>query len=256
MHTCTCQACGKPFNAIRSNVKFCSDRCRKANYNSKRRTSFDPITCPRCGKSFIPRSKSQKFCSRDCQYYYNEEHRKQLRKNNRSQAVCPICGKSFTPFHNQKYCSQECKFEAQKKNVAKYRTKKFNLTSYTKICPFCGKEFTTKFKCKIYCSNPCQKQAVSERRKQERRQLSAEKKAERSTSRKPFYRGSAKCKNCGKAFRRSEYGSNPFCSGACERAYYKKCSAELSRKSREARKLGMTYGQYVAYLESNSVSSN
>ncbi|MBR1728081.1 MAG: hypothetical protein IJ728_00930 [Selenomonadaceae bacterium] len=256
MYSLTCQFCGKPFNAIRSDVKFCSDRCRKANYNSKRRTSFDPITCPRCGESFIPHSKRQKFCSRDCQYHSNEEHQKQRRRDNAPQAVCPICGKSFKKFNSQKYCSQECKSEAQKKNAAKHYRKKHNVTSYTRICPFCGKKFTTNFKTKIYCSIPCSKQASKERKAQERSQLSEEGKMERSTSRKPFYLKQSKCKHCGKLFSQPEYGKNPFCSGACERAYYKKCSEELSRKSREARKLGMTYGQYIVYLESNSVSSN
>ncbi|MBR1730456.1 MAG: hypothetical protein IJ728_13145 [Selenomonadaceae bacterium] len=210
---------------------------------------FNPVICQHCGKTFNPILKSIKFCSRTCRENFYKELQKQRRRANAPQAVCPICGKSFQTFHGSKYCSQDCKKEASKKAANKCYQKKHNVTSYTKICPVCGKEFTTNFKTKIYCSISCKKQAVSERKIQERRQLSAEEKTERSTSRKP-YCGSAKCKNCGKNFRRAEYGTNPFCSGACERAYYKKCSEELSRKSREARKLGMTYGQYIVYLES------
>lgn len=56
--------------------------------------------CPRCGSTFEQRSgvgRRRKYCSPTCHY---------------TDKTCPICEVTFRGYPRQKYCSDECRFEA------------------------------------------------------------------------------------------------------------------------------------------------
>lgn len=65
--------------------------------------------------------------------------------------ICRNCGKEYHPVqHNQVYCGQECQTLYHNRN----RVQKF----VKKICPVCGKEFETKYRCNFTtqtCSLEC-----------------------------------------------------------------------------------------------------
>lgn len=64
-----CPQCGK---VIQRSVggrsrRFCSDRCRNAYWNEKKKENGKPTVCKNCGQEFFPRlGKKAKYCSRKC----------------------------------------------------------------------------------------------------------------------------------------------------------------------------------------------
>ena len=77
--------------------------------------------------------------------------------------ICKFCGEEFEARDNRTlYCSDECKHEAYKKYQREYKQNyvpldKRAVKTITRICPICGKEFTTSRYNKTYCSNECYK---------------------------------------------------------------------------------------------------
>lgn len=63
----TCKACGKEFEAKRSDAKTCSPTCRQ----QLKRGSFPTKNCLVCGKEFKGPSHS-KYCSKSCQDWATE----------------------------------------------------------------------------------------------------------------------------------------------------------------------------------------
>lgn len=69
--------------------------------------------------------------------------------------ICKICGKQFEKkMHNQFYCSEECKYTAEKDRDKKHTENKDGVV-YDKKCTTCGKNFkTTKYN-EHFCSADC-----------------------------------------------------------------------------------------------------
>mgnify|MGYP003306313565 CR=1 FL=1 len=86
--------------------------------------------------------------------YWYEVGRKVRREKEikaRKLIKCPVCGKKFKPINRRMYCSDECLRKARYEKVKAERPVK----TYTKICPICGKEFTTHTDAQSYCSAKC-----------------------------------------------------------------------------------------------------
>ena len=67
----TCPACGKAFEPVRGDHKFCSQRC----YNQARQgAKHIERTCKRCGKPFVTRRLSQKYCTHECMVLWNRHN--------------------------------------------------------------------------------------------------------------------------------------------------------------------------------------
>lgn len=89
--------------------------------------------------------------------------------------ICPVCGEEFSGRGNKKYCSYKCRQKAiaenrkeqrkeyYKANAEKYRkyqrNHKVEKQEQEKICPICGKVFTTHDSRQKYCSLECREQA-------------------------------------------------------------------------------------------------
>ena len=88
---------------------------------------------------------------------------------------CKNCGKIYKGPKNSRYCSDECKYEVNRKWQRKYYAslEKKPRKQYTKRCAYCGTEFVTDVKKKIYCTTTCTARAhhrnQSERRKAQNR---------------------------------------------------------------------------------------
>lgn len=145
-----CPICGKTFEALVHNQRFCSKECRYKNYNktrAERRPKFEPVErqCLHCGKVFSSKAHNQKFCSTECRIAHAYKPAPIIAK------VCPYCGKEFeTTRSDKKYCSRACTKAA------------YNLAHdgiVTRKCAYCYGEFTTRDSKKIYCSAQCRRSA-------------------------------------------------------------------------------------------------
>ena len=123
--------------------------------------------------------------------------------------TCPVCGAEFVPKSNhQVYCGMLCREEAARRRKAAKAAKK----EYGKgTCPVCGEEFVKETGNQAYCSARC-RQLLQNRQKAEAR---AAERRERQAAKK--------------APRRKKPGGQS--------------AASIVR---EARKEGLSYGQYVA----------
>lgn len=81
---------------------------------------------------------------------------------------CKTCGKMYKGPKNSRYCSGECKAEAGRKWQRKYYAglEKKPKPVYTRRCAYCGAEFTTDIKKKIYCNDKCTNRASSQKQKE------------------------------------------------------------------------------------------
>lgn len=100
-----CQNCGKEFQAVHSNDKFCSRECRENFHSEQRKVTFENRECVVCGKIFTPTHYRQITCSAECRKE-NDLFREEIRQI--KIAKCEICGKEFVSTHGKKTCSKEC----------------------------------------------------------------------------------------------------------------------------------------------------
>lgn len=85
--------------------------------------------------------------------------------------LCKHCGKAYKGVKNSRYCSYECKAEAQRGYAREYqRRMRRPREERTATCKHCGEEFSTTSAVKVYCSDKC-------RRREEQGAYRARKKA-------------------------------------------------------------------------------
>ncbi len=126
--------------------------------------------------------------------------------------ICKHCGKFYMPTHqSNKYCSEECRYTAKKIKIKENNKKayaKMKKPTLQKKCLVCRKKFKTVRSDVVTCSPFCQKIRRQEQRK-EREQIKKEEEKRKANQPKPM---------------------------------------SIAEFDREARKMGMTYGQYDLYL--------
>ena len=76
--------------------------------------------CLYCGREFEVKSYGhrQLYCSEDCRSKakHNRYKKNYIPKGKGHEAICQICGKAFIAYTTGKYCSDECKKKAARKN--------------------------------------------------------------------------------------------------------------------------------------------
>lgn len=140
----TCPACGKDYEPTFATQKYCSRECRS---EGQRKT--ETRICLTCNRPFEARPSAQKkYCCADC--FHNRDQ-----TNNKKKypiCICTVCGKSFERKRKEstgKYCSRACSDKADKSAPRRQ-------PRIAKICPHCGKEFTTlPYKETTCCSRKC-----------------------------------------------------------------------------------------------------
>lgn len=70
-------------------------------------------SCSHCGQTFFSIKSVRKYCSEKCRRNYQNEIRKQERKEERDRSTttwgCPVCGTEFVShFGTRKFCSDKC----------------------------------------------------------------------------------------------------------------------------------------------------
>lgn len=127
------------------------------------------IECKNCGKNFyrnesyIRRNKKGFFCSTACWYEYMRNNKDKACYQYQGDCIgkCDYCGKEIRitegdrKQHKNHFCSHECASKYTSafrvgKNAANYKNALIH-----KVCPICGKEFTTYTKEKVCCSKGC-----------------------------------------------------------------------------------------------------
>lgn len=183
------------------------------------------MKCRICGKEFS-RRHNEVTCSAECSRINKNRRNNQfyhLNKKPKPRKVfppvnCRICGVEFVPTtSNGCLCGDACRREAQKQNQKKHYNRAAGIGD-TAQCIICGAEFVKKKKVQKCCSEPC----TRENRKRLTRQYEREN--------RDMYKGVYE-----------EIDTTPF----YERTM--KTSARQAKISREARRLGLSYGQYQAY---------
>lgn len=139
-----CQWCNRDYWSYKPNSQFCSMDCKK-----QYRQQFQ-YNCDYCGVQFRVKpfqlrdletgKHKHLYCSRECA---DKGQVTSVTLN------CLHCGKEFTVFNcvkdASKFCSQDC-----------YREYKLaHSTAVIKVCPMCGKTFTTYHHSQVYCSKVC-----------------------------------------------------------------------------------------------------
>lgn len=69
---------------------------------------------------------------------------------------CGICGAFFTTTYSEKYCCEECRKEAKRRQKLEYRNKT-KVNAYERVCAYCGETFYTFLSRKKFCSDDCQR---------------------------------------------------------------------------------------------------
>jgi HNH endonuclease len=174
-----CQFCHKDFSTRdrwdRPSPKFCSRACTDAFYARPQQT------CTRCGKVFKPKMVDRTtYCSRECAYADQKE--KHLAKGRKPAKVrtcaacgaqyvdaplkfpgcttsccssacrakqrqwkCSYCGKDFNGSQRSKWCSQQCRYEANKgkwnENKREKHRERNSITLQELKCVACGEHF-------------------------------------------------------------------------------------------------------------------
>lgn len=116
-----CLWCGKDFNRVRGNARYCSSKCaqkqwhadkkaeRKANPKYKRECLF-------CKTEFSTNDKRKTFCSMQCRWKLFNSQRDTTKFEDR---ICPVCKTVFKPLQKagtgRTYCSRECVYKSKRK---------------------------------------------------------------------------------------------------------------------------------------------
>ena len=111
-----CQMCNKEYVALRSDGKFCSQKCAWTKSQTKIRE------CPTCEQTFT--SSKSKYCSSDCKKKAGKVGLVHNGVVGRKSAVCLGCGKEFTRpasyASKMHYCSNKCSHSERKRVRDRY----------------------------------------------------------------------------------------------------------------------------------------
>ena len=81
----TCEVCGKKFESVRSDRRFCSPECGKKGRRKDPERLFADAQCVVCGKTFARKTPNQICCSKDCSKLRRDMVEKESRKRKRAE---------------------------------------------------------------------------------------------------------------------------------------------------------------------------
>lgn len=118
------------------------------------------MICKRCGTEFNAQYHRRKYCD-ECKKLPRDILSGKIHDPGYPQ-TCVGCGVVFYG-KKRKYCTVDCQ-KQDTLNRAKQKRKERERTAYNKVCPSCGKEFTTTNKNKICCGKKCTRKIQSKKR--------------------------------------------------------------------------------------------
>lgn len=126
-----CLVCGKVFASSSYQKITCSEECRKirkktvqAKYYQKTfvRGRNEAKVCKYCGKEFTTCNNNHVYCTPECREAYYKQ------PLGRRTFECAFCGNSFEADARRKYCSAECRRNAEVSTKKRSKRKKPKLT--------------------------------------------------------------------------------------------------------------------------------
>lgn len=152
MYTVPCPHCSTQYARRHPRQRYCSDGCREAAKNARRRNAPEPKPCKACGNEFIA-TRTMKYCSLPCRKKINrqtEREKKQAapkppRKAHEPKsypATCGLCQELYEARSpKSKYCGKKCSYEsraaANGKRDCRRCTTPLMDTHYARYCPAC-----------------------------------------------------------------------------------------------------------------------
>lgn len=174
-----CVHCGAPFTP-KHGRRFCTDECRRADYNAKRRgdkvarlANAPEHVCEHCGVTFRRRKDKKnaaRFCSRECGFAAKSNLRAEQRVSPElreaasvfavsysvARCVCVQCGVRFIGSSlADRYCSEAC--EEQYKRARYIAWNDNGRDRSPRPCSTCGVVFTPEYgdRRRKFCSSEC-----------------------------------------------------------------------------------------------------
>lgn len=211
-------------------------------------------TCPVCGKAFEAESVRRMYCSEDCAEEANRAMtRERERQKNKGKKPpwkvpkkCRVCGVEYMPKMAAQiiYGRKSCRDEMQRRRTRGYDELPESMAART--CPICGTVFQPIMPNQITCADEdCRRTwrlrrqtAYNRAHKDERNRRERERQAANRAAKKPkpeSLRDAVRMPDQAKPGRGRRKGPRP---------------GSLEWCVREADKRGMSYGQFVAAMES------
>ncbi len=269
----TCPVCGKEFKAHNLNQKYCSPECKhqvdikrdRVLYYTRRgrevpERQSGPITCAFCGKEFEPTTYNNRFCSEQCKHLGHlrwERARYAAKRGPLKTKICAFCGKEFLSRNSKKkYCSIKCQIACNSKSVSRMEF------PTEKKCKMCGKPFLVTSHLQNhqkYCDE-CKPVAIREAnrklKKAKRDKLRAAKLAE-AVAEEPkkqndllaqdsYHEDAATVSKINPSLTVTK-ATSPHC---IFKKHKRKDDTNLKNMIKEAAECGLSYGKYVALLNS------
>ena len=113
MFTRTCHICGKTFQTLAHNARYCSRECKlekKRRRNTSSRTTLKIVyrTCVHCGDPFETKVYNKKYCSQECNRLATAERKRAKRATYQKKTgtelseelflgLCSVCGFEEVP---------------------------------------------------------------------------------------------------------------------------------------------------------------
>lgn len=231
-----CMDCGRAYDGTiktkrcpacqeKANQRHNAEYRERAKVGAQRKIGSTDL-CARCGKPYVVEGGLQRYCKACAQiafkenkqaitrksnkeYYANSERRQEKLEASRIKRplteVCPICGKQFEAKNGEKYCSDECRRE---------KNRRYKSREKTETCLVCGKEFWSKNGAKL-CSDEC--------RRERKRRYATEARTDT-------------CPICGKQF--DVRNGAKLCSEECRREWVRRRDRAYRKRRKEETALG------------------
>ncbi len=123
---------------------------------------MDSRICGYCGDEFNPSKPWQRFCSKKCRKSLYSSKKKSTDGRDwwtpvdgASPKKCPVCSRIF--YHNKrKYCSDSCSYTSMLRRSMKFERRKTGVQGYiARRCPECRLLFVTNNFRKKFCGGKC-----------------------------------------------------------------------------------------------------
>jgi hypothetical protein len=164
-----CPECGKGFECLRLDQKYCSVACRKrsnvrannAARDERRRRERMGMTCRQCGGKFNGVTGFQRYCGAACRTAAAMDVRRKARRPApRRDKTCAACGRDFNAKSvTQKFCCASCRYESFLANAK--QTVRAKLAAMR--CQRCGGSMPGAVKTDARYCRPCSRAAMRER---------------------------------------------------------------------------------------------
>ena len=185
-----CAMCDKEINTPYPQTRYCPE-CRaerkrqdcKERYHKHLAENLKELgvakTCAWCGNTFYTTKLNKVYCTEECAEIAHNKSKSLHKGPVRLEKVCGICGTTFiTNRPYQKFCRCCADLGKQLRQKAYRQSKKAQTKPedelFEKVCPICGKDFTTSNEKRIYCSEKCRNASVLQKQKAYQAAASAE----------------------------------------------------------------------------------